>query len=50
VIVPEVNLGQMAKIIRSEYLIDAISFNKVRGLPLQVVELKSAVNKLIGDK
>jgi 2-oxoglutarate ferredoxin oxidoreductase subunit alpha len=50
VIVPEVNLGQLAKIIRSEYLVDAISFNKIRGLPLQVIELKNAVNELIEGK
>lgn len=50
VIVPEVNLGQLAKIIRSEYLVDAISFNKVRGLPLQVIDLKNAVNELIEGK
>ena len=50
VIVPEVNLGQLVKIIRSEYLIDAVSFNKVRGLPLQVIELKNAVNDLIEGK
>jgi 2-oxoglutarate ferredoxin oxidoreductase subunit alpha len=50
VIVPEVNLGQLAKIIRSEYLIEAVSFNKIRGLPLQVIELKNAVTKLIEDK
>lgn len=47
IIVPEVNLGQLVKIIRSEYLVDAISFNKVKGLPLRVVELKDAVNKII---
>ena len=50
VIVPEVNLGQLAKIIRSEYLVDANSFNKVRGLPLQIIDLKNAINKLIEDK
>ena len=49
-IVPEVNLGQLVKIIRSEYLIDAVSFNKVRGLPLQVIELKNAINDLIEGK
>jgi 2-oxoglutarate ferredoxin oxidoreductase subunit alpha len=47
IIVPEVNLGQLAKIIRSEFLVDAVSFNKVKGLPLRVVELKDAINKLI---
>jgi len=47
VVVPEINLGQLAKIIRSEFLVDAISFNKVMGLPLRVTELKEAINELL---
>lgn len=48
VIVPEVNMGQLAKIIRSEYLVDAIPFNVIKGLPIRVVELKSAIKELLG--
>ncbi len=43
VLVPEINLGQLVKIIRAEYLIDAKSFNKVRGLPLQTREVVEAI-------
>jgi 2-oxoglutarate ferredoxin oxidoreductase subunit alpha len=47
VIVPEVNAGQLIHILRSKYLVDAIGFNRVTGLPLRVGELKTAIEKLI---
>ncbi|HID38070.1 MAG TPA: 2-oxoacid:acceptor oxidoreductase subunit alpha [Calditrichaeota bacterium] len=43
ILVPEINLGQLVKIIRAEYLVDAKSFNKVRGLPLQTGEVIDAI-------
>ena len=43
VLVPEINLGQLVKIIRAEYLVDAKSFNRVRGLPLQTGEVVEAI-------
>ena len=39
VIVPEVNLGQFAMIVRAKYLVDARSWSRMRGLPLGVSEL-----------
>ena len=33
VIVPELNLGQLCRIVRAEYLVDAQSVSKVQGLP-----------------
>jgi len=39
VIIPEMNLGQLAMLIKSKYLKDVISFNQVRGLPFTVSEL-----------
>ncbi len=39
VIVPEINNGQLVKIIRSEFLIDAISYNKIKGTPITEAEL-----------
>jgi 2-oxoglutarate ferredoxin oxidoreductase subunit alpha len=46
VIIPEINLGQLIKIIRSEYLVDAKGFNKVRGLPLNPDDLVNFVQSL----
>lgn len=43
VLVPEINLGQLIKVIRAEYLVDAQGFNVVKGLPLVTGELVEAV-------
>lgn len=47
VLVPELNLGQLAKVIRSEYVIDAISFSKVQGKPFKVSELITKIEELL---
>jgi 2-oxoglutarate ferredoxin oxidoreductase subunit alpha len=39
VVIPEMNLGQLATLIRAKYLIDAISVTQVRGLPFKAAEL-----------
>ncbi|MGH3491833.1 MAG: 2-oxoacid:acceptor oxidoreductase subunit alpha [Sciscionella sp.] len=40
VVVPEMNLGQLAMLIRARYLVDARSYNKVAGLPFKAEELQ----------
>jgi 2-oxoglutarate/2-oxoacid ferredoxin oxidoreductase subunit alpha len=39
VIVPEMNLGQLALLLRAKYLIDVHSYSRVRGLPISLSEL-----------
>jgi 2-oxoglutarate/2-oxoacid ferredoxin oxidoreductase subunit alpha len=39
VLVPELNLGQLAMLLRARYLVDVQSFNRIRGLPLRSQEL-----------
>ncbi len=39
VIVPELNNGQLVKIIRDQFLVDAVPFNKIKGVPLSKSEL-----------
>jgi 2-oxoglutarate ferredoxin oxidoreductase subunit alpha len=39
VIIPELNLGQLAMLVRARYLVDAVSYSKVKGKPFQVSEL-----------
>jgi 2-oxoglutarate ferredoxin oxidoreductase subunit alpha len=43
VVIPEMNLGQLALLLRGRYLVDAISFNQVRGLPFKAAELEQAI-------
>jgi len=43
IIVPEMNLGQLSKIVRAEFLVDARSVSKVQGQPFRAAELESAI-------
>lgn len=47
VLVPELNKGQLVKLIRSEFLIDAIPFNKVKGLPFTSTEVQDEALKYL---
>jgi 2-oxoglutarate/2-oxoacid ferredoxin oxidoreductase subunit alpha len=46
VLVPEMNLGQLALLLRGHYLVDVISYNQVRGQPFSSHELVDAITKL----
>jgi 2-oxoglutarate ferredoxin oxidoreductase subunit alpha len=43
VLVPEVNLGQLRKMVRSDFLVDAQGLNKVNGLPFRRVDIELAI-------
>jgi 2-oxoglutarate ferredoxin oxidoreductase subunit alpha len=43
VLVPEMNLGQLAMLLRAQFLVDAVSYTKVRGRPLTAAELEDAI-------
>jgi 2-oxoglutarate ferredoxin oxidoreductase subunit alpha len=43
VLVPEMNLGQLVKLIRAEFLVDAKSLSKVQGLPFRAAEIRKAM-------
>ncbi len=47
VLVPELNLGQLVKVIRSEYVINAIGYSKVQGKPFKVSELITKFEELL---
>src|SRR5467141_865521 len=49
VMVPEINSGQLVRVLRAEYLVDAVGFNRVRGLPLASEEIVEAIHQLIGS-
>lgn len=48
VLIPEINLGQLSKIIRSEYLVDAVQLNIVRGLPLKISDILDKIEEVYG--
>ncbi len=47
VLVPEMNLGQLALLVRARFLVDAIGYNRVRGLPFKAEELAGVIEGLI---
>jgi len=50
VLVPEINSGQLVRMLRAEYLVDAVGFNRVRGMPLQTQEIYEAIAQLLEAK
>jgi 2-oxoglutarate/2-oxoacid ferredoxin oxidoreductase subunit alpha len=48
VLVPEINLGQLALLLRARFLVDVISYNQVRGLPFRAAELAGVIEDVIG--
>jgi 2-oxoglutarate ferredoxin oxidoreductase subunit alpha len=47
VLVPEMNLGQLLKLVRAEFLVDAVGYNRVRGIPFRSSELADAIRALL---
>ncbi len=47
VVIPEMNLGQLALLIRARYLIDAIGYNQVRGMPFKAEELAGVFEDVV---
>ena len=49
VVVPEMNLGQLALLLRGKYLVDVIGYNKVRGLPFGAAELADVIQGVAAE-
>jgi len=47
VIIPEINNGQLSKLIRDKYLIEVIPYNKIQGVPISNAELKHFVKGIL---
>ncbi len=47
VLVPEINLGQLLQLVRAEFLVDAVGYNRVRGLPLRAGEVEEAIRVML---
>jgi len=47
VLLPEINLGQLALLLRARFLVDVISYNRVRGLPFKAEELANVIRDVI---
>jgi len=47
VLVPEMNLGQLSRLVRAQYLVDAVGYNRVTGKPFKAGEIADAVEALL---
>jgi 2-oxoglutarate ferredoxin oxidoreductase subunit alpha len=47
ILIPEINTGQLARVIRDKYLIDVKQYNKIQGMPITKSELYHEVKGLI---
>ncbi len=48
VLVPETNLGQLVRLVRAEFLVDAVGLAKIEGTPFRVSEIESEIVRLLG--
>ena len=48
ILIPELNMGQLSKLIRADYLVDAVGFNLVRGRPFKASDIVNKSKELIG--
>ena len=49
VLIPEMNTGQLSKVIRAAYLVDAKTFSKVQGQPIFADELETAITEYLDE-
>ncbi|MCB1245779.1 MAG: 2-oxoacid:acceptor oxidoreductase subunit alpha [Acidimicrobiia bacterium] len=50
ILVPEVNTGQLAKLIRAEYLVPTVSYNRIQGQPMRAREVENEIHKLLNGE
>ena len=48
VLIPEINNGQLIKIIRDQYFVDAKGYNKIMGIPITKTELIMKLQEMMG--
>ena len=46
VLVPELNRGHLRRLLRAEFLVDAIGLNKVQGMPFKTFEIEEKIMEM----
>ena len=49
VLIPEMNLGQLSRLVRADFLVDAQSLTKVQGLPFRAAEIETRMLEMLDD-
>jgi 2-oxoglutarate ferredoxin oxidoreductase subunit alpha len=47
VLIPEMNLGQLAKLVRAEFLVDVVGLTQVKGIPFKASEIEAKIREMI---
>ena len=47
ILVPEINMGQLIKVLKTKYLVPMEGFNRVQGLPLFASEIEEKIDELL---
>jgi len=47
ILIPEMNMGQLLKVIRAKYLVNAIGLNKIKGQPFKISEVEAGIEQLL---
>ena len=50
VLVPELNLGQLSKLVRERFLLNVETLNKVQGMPFKSIEIQNKISEILGGK
>ncbi len=50
ILVPEMNLGQLVRRLRSDFLVDAVGFNKIQGKPFKIAEIENRITEILQQK
>jgi 2-oxoglutarate ferredoxin oxidoreductase subunit alpha len=48
VLIPELNHGQLALLVRGKFLVDAVPFNKIAGQPFKIREIQQKIDEVLG--
>jgi 2-oxoglutarate ferredoxin oxidoreductase subunit alpha len=46
VLIPEMNLGQLARLVRAEFLVDAVSHTQIQGVPFRAADIEQAIREM----
>lgn len=49
VLVPEMNMGQLLRVLRADYLVDAVGLNKIQGRPFKVSEISAKIARMLEE-
>ena len=50
ILVPEINSGQLTRLIAAEYLVPSVGFNRIQGRPMRARDIENEVNRILDQE